>query len=382
MFGYLSGSALGRKRSLALVSIFNASFGLLTAASPYYWTYVLLRALTGISTGGNAVCAFVLATEPIGPTKRGAAGMSSFYFFASGAAIISGMAYAIRSWRKLYIASSIPSLVFLIIVLPFISESPRWYLVHGKLDEAMKLMNSIAKCNGKHLPKGAILLLDKEAIGVDAKNNHNHEGHSSFAILIRSPIARTRLIIAMAISFVGAVIYYGLSLNVVNLKTNLYLSVFLNAVAETPAFLITAALLGKLGRKWIGVGTLWFSGASCLIGSLLRGHGRWKVGRMVCGMMGIFGMAGNYNLLFLYLEELFPTVVRNAAIGAATLAIQMGAVMAPFVVVLGGRLTFGVFAGCGLVGGILVFFLPETLNKPLYDTMAGLEHGERGSIDA
>lgn len=381
MFGYLSNSALGRKRSLALVSSLNAIFGLLTAASPYYWTYLLLRSLTGISTGGNAICAFVLATEHIGPTKRGAAGMSSFYFFAGGIAILSGMAYTIRPWRELYIASSIPSLVFLLVVLPFVSESPRWYLVHGKIEEAMKVMKSIAKCNGKHLPEGVILLLDREAFNKDDQRSElNHVEKGNLGALLRSPIARIRLLLAMAISFVGAVIYYGLSLNVINLKTNLYLSVLLNAVAETPAFAVTAILLSRVGRKGIGIGTFWFSGGFCFIGSLMRSHGRWKVVRMVCGIMGIFGMAGNYNLLFLYLEELFPTVVRNVAMGGAALAIQTGAVLAPFVVVLGGGLAFGVFAGCGLLGGILVFFMPETLNKPLYDTMAGLENGERGSI--
>ncbi|KAL0553771.1 hypothetical protein IC582_007675 [Cucumis melo] len=381
LFGYLSNSTLGRKRSLALVSSLNSIFGLLTAASPYYWTYVLLRSLTGISTGGNAVCAFVLATEPIGPTKRGAAGMSSFYFFAGGIVILSGMAYTIHPWRELYIASSIPSLVFLLAVLPFISESPRWYLVQGKIDEAMKVMKSIAKCNGKHLPEGVILLLDREAFNKDDQRSElKHVEKGNLATLLRSPLARIRLLVAIAISFLGAVIYYGLSLNVVNLETNLYLSVLLNAVAETPAFAITAVLLSRVGRKGIGIGTFWFSGGFSFIGSLMKSHGKWKVARMVCGIMGVFGMAGNYNLLFLYLEELFPTVVRNVAMGAATSAIQTGAALAPFVVVLGGGSAFGVFAVCGILGGILVFFLPETHNKSLYDTMAGLEYGERSCI--
>ncbi|GMN70268.1 hypothetical protein TIFTF001_039323 [Ficus carica] len=55
----------------------------------------------------------------------------------------------------------------------------------------------------------------------------------------------------------------------------------------------------------------------------------------------------------------------------------MGAILAPFVVVLGGGLPFAVFALCGIVAGIHAFCLPETLNKPLYDTMAGMEDGEK-----
>lgn len=54
---------------------------------------------------------------------------------------------------------------------------------------------------------------------------------------------------------------------------------------------------------------------------------------MVFGFLGIFRIHGTYNLLSVYL---FPTVVRNAALGCATQAVHLGAILAPIVVVLGG----------------------------------------------
>lgn len=197
--------------------------------------------------------------------------------------------------------------------------------------------------------------------------------------VVRSPVTRTRLFLAVVINLLCSVVYYGLSLNVVNLETNLYLNVILNAVAEMPAFMITAMLLDKLGRKPLTIGTLWFSGIFCLLGSLVRNVGVWKGVRMMCGILGIFGMAGTYNLLFIYTAELFPTVVRNAALGCATQAAQMGAILAPVVVVLGGSWPFALFAFCGIAGGVFAFYLPETLNQPLYDTLTGMEYGENGS---
>ncbi|KAK2984769.1 hypothetical protein RJ640_004594 [Escallonia rubra] len=379
IFGHLSDSKLGRKGSLKVVCILNSIFGCLTALSPTYWTYALCRLLTGFSTGGVGLCAFVLATEPVGPSKRGLAGMSTFYFFSGGIAVLSGVAYIFRSWRYLYIATSIPSILFLFIILPFVSESPRWYLVRGKMDQAMKIMHNIAIANGNYLPDGVYLALDDES---STSPNYKEEAESKEAItgsvidVIRTPRTRLRLFLVVAINFSCSVVYYGLSLNVVNLETNLYINVLVNAVAEMPAYILTAVLLDKYGRKPLGVGTQWFSGLFCILGSLLRGHGKWKVVRMVCGVLGIFGMAGTYNLLFIYATELFPTVVRNAALGCATQAAQMGAILAPFVVVLGGGIPFAVFGVCGLVGGILTFYLPETLNRPLYDTMNGMEDGE------
>ncbi|KAK6946826.1 Major facilitator, sugar transporter-like [Dillenia turbinata] len=380
VFGHLSDSFLGRKGSLTVVCLLNAIFGFLTAFAPDYWTYLLLRLLTGFSTGGVGLCAFVLATEPVGPTKRGAAGMSTFYFFSIGIGILSGLAYIFQTWRVLYIVSSIPSILFLVAFIPFIAESPRWYLVRGKVNEAMEIMHSIAKSNGKHLPEGVILGLDEET--KENSEAKQEKGTKEVAVsgslidVIRSPITRIRLILAVAINFLTSVVYYGLTLNVVNLETNIYVSVVLNAVAEMPAYTITAILLDKFGRKPLAIGTLWFSGFFCLLGCLVGNEGYWKVVRMGCGVLGIFGMAGTYNLLFIYTAELFPTVVRNAALGSATQAAQMGAILAPLVVVMGSWLPFSVFSFCGVLAGFLAFYLPETLNKPLYDTMAGMEDGE------
>ncbi|WKA12335.1 hypothetical protein VitviT2T_029730 [Vitis vinifera] len=384
VFGHLSDSFLGRKGSLTVVCILNAVFGCLTALSPGFWAYALLRLLTGFSTGGVGLCAFVLATEPVGPTKRGVAGMSTFYFFSTGIALLSGIAYIFPSWRSLYIASSLPSVLFVILVIPFLSESPRWYLVRGKINEAMEVMRVIAKSNGKHLPDGVVLGLDEETNENSTDTESYKEELStkqaisgSLIDVIRSPITRFRLFLAVVINFLCSVVYYGLSLNVVNLETNLYLSVLLNAVAEMPAYTLTAVLLDRFGRKPLAIGTLWFSGFFCLLGTLVKSNGIWKVVRMVCGVLGIFGMAGTYNLLFIYTTELFPTVVRNAALGCATQAAQMGAILAPFVVVLGKVLPFAVFGACGISGGILAFYLPETLNQPLYDTMTGMEDAEK-----
>lgn len=112
----------------------------------------------------------------------------------------------------------------------------------------MKLMNTIAKSNGNHLPDGFILALDEEANNSDDRSCKEEPATKeaitgSLVDVIRSPLTRMRLFLAVAINFLCSVVYYGISLNVVNLETNLYLNVLLNAVAEMPAFTITALLL-------------------------------------------------------------------------------------------------------------------------------------------
>ncbi|KAH0651466.1 hypothetical protein KY285_031589 [Solanum tuberosum] len=88
-----------------------------------------------------------------------------------------------------------------------------------------------------------------------------------------------------------------------------------------PAYLLTSLVLNRFGRKELYIGTMWFSGVFCLIGSLLNNADvTWRVIRM-----------------------LFPTEVRNVALGGATQAVHLGAILAPFVVVLGGNVPFALF---------------------------------------
>jgi OCT family organic cation transporter-like MFS transporter 4/5 len=99
--------------------------------------------------------------------------------------------------------------------------------------------------------------------------------------------------------------------------------------------------------------------------------------RMACGVVGIFGMAVTYNLFYIYSTELFPTAMRNAALGCVAQATQLGAILAPMVVVLGEQVPFAVLGVSGTISRLLVFYPPETMSKPMYDTMAGLEEGEK-----
>lgn len=189
----------------------------------------------------------------------------------------------------------------------------------------------------------------------------------------------------------------------VNLSTNLYLSVLLNGIAEMPAFALTAAMLNTFGRRAMLISTMLLTGISSLLGSLasalLHVHGSnpnstlvmpsWVAGRgflsgvqLATGVVGIFGMAGTYNLLFIYTCELFPTVVRNAALGLACETGQIGAIIAPLVVVMvtvNPSLPFAIIGVSGIVGSVLAFRLPETLNRPLYETMGALETAEPAS---
>lgn len=387
--------------------------------------YVGYRWLTGVTASGIGLSSFVLATEPVGPSKRGQVGMSAFYFFSLGIMSLPLLAYFSTSWRHLYIITSLPALVYCALILPNVYESPRWFVVQGRLKEAMDVFHAFAKRNGTVIPEGVTLEIEneeKETVDSDPESGEDSRtvkaASGSLLMVLKNPATRPRILIMVVIWFLTAVVYYGINLNVVNLGTNLYVGVFLNAMIEWPAFAITAVLLDRIGRRSMLASAMMLSGLCCLAGSFLfvetdggihspqngltsqhlwsnwgavrlqpfvsvgAVDGVLKVLRILCSVIGIFGMAGTYNLVYIYTSELFPTVVRNAALGFTTQASGIGSIIAPVVVVAGrynSALPFAIFGAMAIAGSALSLCLPETLHQPMFETLEGLDKGEKAT---
>lgn len=99
-----------------------------------------------------------------------------------------------------------------------------------------------------------MVFADREIVGLEPVNQvlHMHGIHERRWCRSDTRVAKETV--------TGSVVYYGLKLNVMNLKTNIYLNGLLSGVWEKTA---------------IGVGAEWFSGI-------------WKIVRMACGVWGIF----------------------------------------------------------------------------------------------
>lgn len=58
----------------------------------------------------------------------------------------------VRDWFILSLVTSVPFLLyfFYILIMP---ESPRWLLAKGKLEDALKVLETMARVNGKEFPE-------------------------------------------------------------------------------------------------------------------------------------------------------------------------------------------------------------------------------------
>ena len=75
--------------------------------------------------------------------------------------------------------------------------------------------------------------------------------------------------------------------------------------------------------------------------------------------------------------ELIPTGLRAGSMGLCSMVARVGGILAPFVVLLGGgrpALPFLVFAVPAGMSAVFTLLLPETLGKPLPQTLADVTH--------
>nr|XP_020498847.1 solute carrier family 22 member 13-like [Labrus bergylta] len=376
MSGLLVGSVVfgamadryGRRFVLLLSIALQTVFGVAVAFAPNFPVYVILRFTVGAMISGVIINAFVLGTEWTCTKRRMLAGVITDYAFGLGYMLLAGIAYFIRDWRKLQMAISAPGflLIFYIWVLP---KSARWLLANNRSEEAIALLRKAALINGRVLPP----VVQVENILDGAKRSH------SAVDLVRTPQMRKRAIILFYIWFVTVLVYYGLSLGVSRLGTNLYLTQFVFGLVEIPARSLVLLFL-PCSRRLSQSGFLAVGGLACLLMlAVPEDHPNVLTG---LAMVGKFGITASFSIIYVYTAEIFPTVLRQTGIGVSSMFARMGGMLAPIINLLHNSnpaIPLIIFGTSPLLVAVLALALPETAGRPLPDTIEDVENWDMRS---
>ncbi|XP_075995703.1 solute carrier family 22 member 13-like [Genypterus blacodes] len=368
MSGLLLGAVLfgamadryGRRFTLLLGIALQTVFGVAAAFAPSFTVYTILRFVVGTTISGVIINAFVLGTEWTCTERRMLAGIITDYAFGLGYMLLAGLAYLIRDWRKLQLAISAPGflLIFYIWVLP---KSARWLLANDRREEAILLLRKAAFVNGRVMPPAAQVHISTIPGGV--KRRH------SAADLVRTPEMRKRSLILFYLWFVNVLVYYGLSLGVSRLGTDIYLTQFVFGLVEMPARSLVLLVL-PWSRRLSQSGFLAIGGLACLLMlAVPADHPNFLAG---LAMAGKFGMTASFAVIYVYTAEIFPTVIRQTGIGVSSMFARVGGVLAPLINMLHNHnptVPLVIFGIAPLLGAVLALALPETAGRSLPDTM-------------
>ncbi|XP_074865883.1 solute carrier family 22 member 4 [Carettochelys insculpta] len=353
----------GRKTILFATMAVQTSFSFVQVFSTSWEMFTVLFLIVGMGQISNYVVAFILGTEILGKSVRiifSTLGVCTF--FAIGYMLLPLFAYFIRDWRMLLLALTVPGL-FCIPLWWFIPESPRWLISQGRFKEAEIIIQKAAKTNGIVAPA---LLFDATEMQ-DLKLQQQQKAY--IFDLFRNQNIAVVTVMSLILWMLTSVGYFGLSLSTPNLHGNAYVNCFLSAVVEVPAYIFAWLLLRTLPRRYSISGTLFLGGGVVLFIQLVPAD--LHVLSVFLVMLGKFGITAAFSMLYVYTAELYPTLVRNMAVGAASMSSRVGSIIAPYFVYLDAYdrfLPYMLMGSLTVLIGILTLFLPESYGNPLPET--------------
>ncbi|XP_074642198.1 organic cation transporter protein-like [Tubulanus polymorphus] len=389
IFGSLS-DRYGRKPVLMFTLWMPALLGVALSFVQHLTLFILIRFVMGLLLQGMQAITCTLVLELSQKKHRTFAGTIMEVMWSVGGMYLAFICYLVRDWHYIQLVLGLHSLVT-VAYFWLVPESIRWLFTHSKYKKLEETVNYLAKLNCMTLSKDPICEIDNDEEDHVEPNTEIHstekpKGQSFFNIIhmFRTTKMRKRSLILFYIWFANSTAYYGLMLNVSTLAGNKYLNFFIMSAVDLPAYLLCMAILGKVGRKRPLSVFLLFGGLLCIAAAvvphIMDAGNTARIISTVLALLGKFGIAGGFGVLFMYTSELFPTVVRNVGVGSCAFMARFGALISPQILLLGFHtftslptFLFGVFA---VIGSGISVLLPETLHKPMPDTIADVEQVE------
>ena len=388
--GLLSGQLadrIGRSTALRVAMLLATCAMLFAAAAPNLTSLMACRACSGFGVGAATPALFALAVELAPRGRSGQAVTLVASFWMVGSLAVASLAYVFMRpqldganvdldlpsmswsapWRRFAIACAALPTAATILVFACVKDAPRW--------------NSVAQ--------------DTAA----------EKQHAACTVLLDRLAAQRRALLALMLTWFGLSFgYYGLATWVTLLLRQSgihdeYAVAILYAAATLPGSVASFALIDRLGRRWLLIGSMALSAAASLglaVVELVRRPGTSPNNAAVVGLALAFNACATagWNALDAISAEAFDVDVRATTLGILTSTGRVAAVAAQ---VVNGSLTAhvpalliltGSFMAIGCISALLsdvkdvrakrnvvLVQSPSSLIHPLLPEQLGVVHG-------
>lgn len=368
LFGYLT-DLLGRRKLFFLTLSLYLVATLATAFSWSFWSFTLFRALTGAGIGGEYAAINSAVDELIPARVRGRVDLIINATFWIGAALGSLGSIVLlnaqsvpptMSWRLGYGIGALLG-VGVLLMRRHIPESPRWLLMHGRVDEAERVVKDIEVYAVHHtLPPPAETI----RLRIRRSTSWNEIFDAIFRKYLQRSILCFTLMVTQAFFYNAVMFTYGLVLlryyNVPSESIGYYLLAL--AAGNFLGPLLIGHLFDTIGRRTMISLTYALSGILLAITTWLFLQDLLTVRMQALAWSIIFFVASAAaSSAYLTVSEIFPIEIRALAISVFyACGTLVGGVGAPalfgYLIGTGSRelLGWGYFAAAGLMifGGI------------------------------
>ena len=240
-----------------------------------------------------------------------------------------------KSWRLLYLITSIIHIFYTYIVFRYFLESPRWLHSVGRKEECIETLTKLAIFNDRQeqwldfqnknkdiINKIGTPYLEKsEEKNVDNKN----ELKKTYNILqiLQFKSQRNIFIKLTIISTFCSYNYYGIILNLGKMKGNFYLNSIFAFLGEFTCELISGKLADKFGRIII---------FECCCVSGVLGYILYLISpsfKFFFVFVAMMGFGGIFNVMAIYAPEIYPTKIRNITFSYTSFISRLAPICVP-----------------------------------------------------
>ncbi|KAG6464788.1 solute carrier family 22 member 15 [Manduca sexta] len=361
MFGLLCGVSLfgwisdryGRRTALLICTYTNIALMLAAPFSPNYWSFVTLRFLIGIPSGGTLIVGIVYIMEIVGPKHREVVGTLALLPDGLTQASLSLFAYYTRNWRIYSLAYTALSVIPFVLVL-FIPESPRWLISKGERDKAYAVMLEAAERN----KLDTLNIRENIDKALSEMNYKNTSKKPCYLDLFGTKELAFKTFALAAIWTSAGACFLGINQYITFLGSNVFIAVALLGCIQIPICPIAIILNKMFGRRIIIVASLLTTGLT-MIALLFTPQGH-----AACIIFSVIGFASAtiiFCIIYIYTSELFPTSLRNMGYGMTSAGAKIGAMAAPFIASINPHwIPSSIFAVISFSSSFVCIFLPET----------------------
>jgi sugar porter (SP) family MFS transporter len=374
----------GRRIAMIALTIGFLVFAVLQGIAPSIVVLDSARFLLGVAIGISTVVAPVYIAESAPARIRGALIVGYQVATVVGIMVAYFVAWALAGgehWRWMLAISSIPAALVLIVLLR-LPDTPRWYMMRGRVDEARE---TFARTDPE-----ADVERELEDIQADLRAERGGE----IRTMLRTPFLRATVFVVVLgflvqITGINAITYYSPSIfkelgwsDTTSLLVQGFIELF--SVFAVVAAVLVVDSFGRRKTLLTGVGVMI---AANILMVLLFAFGSLDGGfQSVLGFVGILFFTAGFNfgfgaLVWVYASESFPAPLRTAGASAMLTADLLANLLISrfFLTVfedLGGAGTFGLFLGLAVFSFVFILALaPETKGRPLEDIRRYWENG-------
>lgn len=364
MFGYGT-DRFGRKK---LFFQTLALYVCATAATAFSWSfasYIVFRALTGAGIGGEYAAINSAIDELIPARVRGRVDLVINATFWIGAALGSGTTIFLLNpkylpinlgWRFAFGIGAVLGLGILFL-RKAVPESPRWLMIHGRADEAEKIVGDIEQRAADHAGQRQ----QRKTTEIHPRNHTTFReiAHTMLVVHRRRSILGFVLMIAQAFFYNAIFFTYALVLSrfyqIPSSRVSIYIFPF--ALGNILGPILLGHLFDSVGRKPMIIATYSLSGALLAATGFLFARGVLTATTQSIAWTGIFFIAScAASSAYLTVSEIFPLELRAMAIAVFyAFGTLIGGVGAPalfgYLIGTGSRiyLLYGYLAGAMLM---------------------------------